>query len=233
MRALYRAATWLLALVVLVGCASSKVTEHKPYQGKLTKPDRIIVYDFAATPSDLPAGVSISGPGFGSAQPTAEQLVLGRKLGAEVAKDLATELRNLGLPATLAAGQPALRVNDIAIVGYFTTVNEGSATERVGLGFGTGAAELKTVVNGFVMTAQGLRPLGSGTVEAGSGKTPGGAAPLVVAVATANPVGLLVSGAAKVYGEASGSETIEGAAERTAQQIAAKLKVAAEKQGWI
>ena len=83
--------------------------------------------------------------------------------------------------------------------------------------FGKGAADLKTVVNGFVMTAQGLSLLGSGGVDAGSGKTPGGAAPLVVAVATGNPLGLVVSGAAKAYGEASGSETIEGAAQRTAK----------------
>jgi hypothetical protein len=66
------------------------------------------------------------------------------------------------------------------------------------------------------MTPQGLQALGSGDVEAGSGKAPGGAVPLVVAVATANPLGLVVSGAAKAYGEASGSETIEGAAKRTA-----------------
>ena len=101
------------------------------------------------------------------------------------------------------------------------------------LGFGSGAAELKTVVKAFVMTAQGLRPLGSGEVEAGSGKMPGGAVPLAVAVATANPVGLVVAGAAKAYGEASGSETIEGAAKRTAQEIADKCRLAAERQGWI
>ena len=82
------------------------------------------------------------------------------------------------------------------------------------LGFGAGGAELKTVVKGFLMTAQGLRALGSGEVEAGSGKMPGGAVPLVVTVATANPLGLVVAGAAKAYGEASGSETIEGAAHR-------------------
>ena len=72
------------------------------------------------------------------------------------------------------------------------------------------------------MTAQGLRALGSGDVDAGSGKMPGGAIPLVVAVATANPIGLVVAGAAKGYGELSGSETIDGAAQRTAHEIALK-----------
>lgn len=83
------------------------------------------------------------------------------------------------------------------------------------------------------MTQKGLRALGSGEVEAGSGKMPGGAVPLVVTVATANPLGLAVAGGVKGYGEISGSETIEGAARRTAQQIAEKIQLTAERLGWI
>jgi hypothetical protein len=234
LKALSSAAPWLFALVVLAGCASSKVTSYQPYEGMIARPDRIIVYDFAATPADLPADVAIAGENLAPSTPqTAQQIAVGRKLGAEIAKDLVIELQNMGLPAVQAAGQPAPRVGDVLIMGYFVSIQEGSATERVVLGFGSGAAKLKTVVKGFLMTAQGLRPLGSGETEAGSGEMPGGAVPLVVAVATANPIGLVVAGAAKAYGEASGSETIEGAARRTAQEIAGKCRVAAEKQGWI
>lgn len=43
----------------------------------------------------------------------------------------------------------------------------------------------------------------------------------------------LVFGAGRAYGEASGSETIEGAARLTAQEIAEKVRATAEKQGWI
>jgi hypothetical protein len=233
LRALISAAPWLFALVVLAGCASSKVTSHQPYEGKIARPDRIIVYDFAATPADLPADVVIAGENLASTPQTAQQIAVGRKLGAEIAKDLVIELQDMGLPAVQAAGQPAPRVGDVLIMGYFVSVQEGGTTERVVLGFGSGAAELKTVVKVFLMTAQGLRPLGSGEIEAGSGKMPGGAVPFAVAIVTGNPVGLVVAGAAKAYGEASGSETIEGAARRTAQEIAGKCRIAAEKQGWI
>jgi hypothetical protein len=139
----------------------------------------------------------------------------------------------MGLPAVQGSGQPAPRPGDGLVVGYFTTVDPGNATERLVLGFGEGGAQLKTVVKGYLMTEQGLRPLGSGEVEAGSGKMPGGAVPLVVAVATANPIGLIVGGAAKGYGELSGTETIEGAAQRTAHEIALKIQATAERQGWI
>jgi hypothetical protein len=83
------------------------------------------------------------------------------------------------------------------------------------------------------MTAQGLRKLGGGELNSGGNKTPGMLAPLAVAAATANPIGLIVVGGMKAYGEESGSSTIEGRAKATADEIAAQLKMAAQKQGWI
>jgi hypothetical protein len=233
MKAVSRIAPWLFAVIVLAGCASSKVTAYQPYEGKIARPDRIIVYDFAVTPSDLPAEVAVAGEGLPSAPQTATQLATGRKLGAEIAKDLVADLQTMGLPAVRAAGEPGPQPGDALVVGYFASVDEGSATKRVVLGFGSGGAELKTIAKGFLMTEQGLRALGSGEVAAGSGKLPGGAIPLAVTIATANPIGLIVSGGVKAYGEMSGSETIEGAARRTADEIASKIRITAEKQGWI
>ena len=232
MKAVRHAAYWLV-VIVLAGCASSNVTEYQPYQGKIHRPDRIIVYDFAATPSDLPTEAAIAGQDLATPPQTAEQVALGRRLGAEIAEDLVGELQTMGLPAVRAVGQPGPRVGDALVVGYFVSVDPGSAAKRVALGFGSGGAELKTVVRGYRATPQGLRALGSGEVEAGSGKLPGGAVPLVITVATANPLGLAVAGAAKTYGEVSGSETIEGAARRTAREIAEKIQLTAERQGWI
>jgi hypothetical protein len=83
------------------------------------------------------------------------------------------------------------------------------------------------------MTAQGLRKLGSGKVEAGASKGPGVAVPLAVAVASGNPLGLIVSSGMKVYGEKSGSSKIEGRAEQTAKEIAEQLKPRFRQQGWI
>lgn len=228
-----RAACWLLLVALLAGCASSEVTAYKPYEGTIAKPDRILVYDVAPTASALAPEVAIAGEGAAPLVLTDEQRALGRQLGSEIATKLVTELQAMGLPAVRAGGAPAPRPGDGLVVGYFATVDAGSATERVALGFGAGGAELKTVVKGYLQTGQGLRALGSGEVAAGSGKMPGGALPLVVAVATANPVGLVVGGAAKAYGEASGSETIEGAAKRTAHEIAVKIEATARKHGWI
>jgi hypothetical protein len=234
MKLLSRAAARLLALGLVAGCASAEITEHQAYQGeKLARPDRIIVHDFTGNPADVPPESPFAAEMAGTVTPTPEQREVGQKLGAQIAEELVADLQGMGLPAVRAAGQPAPQVNDIVLRGYFVSIDEGSAGKRVLVGFGSGEAEMRSAVEGYQMTAQGLRLLGSGEVEAGGSKMPGMAVPLAVLAATANPIGLVVGGGAKLYGEETGSDTIEGAAKRTAEEIAAQLKTAAEEQGWI
>jgi Domain of unknown function (DUF4410) len=234
MTPLGRATPWLLALVVVAGCASTEMTERQRYEGeKLARPDRIIVHDFTADPAEVPPESAFAAELAGAPTPTPEQLEVGRQLGAQVASDLVAELRRMGLPAVTAAEGPPPQPNDIVLRGYFVSVDEGSAGGRVLVGFGAGAAELRTAVEAYQMTADGLRPLARGEIKSGGGKLPGVVVPVAVVAATANPIGLIVGGAAKATGEVTGSETIEGAAERTAKEIAAQLRTAAEQQGWI
>jgi Domain of unknown function (DUF4410) len=228
------AVTWLVAFLVVAGCASTEVTERQRYQGeKLARPDRIIVHDFTGNPADVPPESPFAAELAGTIPPTREQREVGRKLGAQIAKQLVADLQAMGLPAVAAAGQPAPQVDDIVLRGYFVSIDEGSAGKRVLVGFGSGTAEMRAAVEGYQMTAQGLRLLGSGEVRSGGGRLPGMAVPAAVLAATANPIGLVVGGAAKLYGEGTGSDTIEGAAKRTADEIAAQLKTAAEEQDWI
>ena len=139
----------------------------------------------------------------------------------------------MGLPAVQAAGQPQPQPNDIVIKGNFFSIDEGSAAKRILIGFNAGADDVKTAVEAYQMTSQGLRRLGGGESSAEGNKTPGMVAPAVVFAATHNPIGLIVVGAIKLHGQESGSNTVEGDAKRTADEIAARFKVAAEKQGWI
>ena len=234
MKSLSRVAPWLFALVVMTGCASTEIAQHKPYQGeKLARPDRIIIHDFTANPADVPPESPFAARLAGAVSPTPEQRELGRKLGAQIAEDLVADLQGMGLPAVRAEGQPAPQIDDIVLRGYFVSIEEGSAGKRVLVGFGSGAAEMRAAVEGYQATAAGLRLLGSGEVSSAGGGMPGVAAPLAILAATANPIGLVVGGGAKLYGEATGSDTIEGAAKRTANEIAAQLRTAAEEQGWV
>jgi len=57
--------------------------------------------------------------------------------------------------------------------------------------------------------------------------------PIAMTAATGNPIGLIVSSAAKIEGQVSGRTTIEGSARRTAKEIAEEIRAGAQRQGWI
>ena len=80
---------------------------------------------------------------------------------------------------------------------------------------------------------KGLRQIGSRTLSSAGNKTPGMIAPAAVAIATRNPIGMIVVGGMKHYGEVSGSNTLEGRAKAIADAIAEQLKIRFRDRGWI
>lgn len=223
----------VLSVMIVAGCATAKATSQSPRTTeRLPRPENIWIYDFAATSADLPADSALAGQ-YTEVPQTAEQIATGRKLGALIARELVAEIRGWGLPAAAAAPATTPRPNDIVLRGYLISVDKGSAAGRVAIGFGAGGSELQTVIEGYQMTTQGLRRLGSGTVEAKGGKTPGAGLGAVGYLVTGNPLGLIISGGMKAYGEVSGSSTVEGRAKDTAKAIAVELKKRAQAQGWI
>ncbi len=225
----------LVALVVLAGCASTKVTSRQVLvTGQLPRPHQIVVYDFAATPADVPPDSAYANPSYNPAQAqNSEEITAGRQAGSQVAAALVEQIRDMGMQAVQASPGIQPQLNDLVIRGYFISVDEGSTAKRVAIGFGSGASKLVTAVEGYQMTAQGLRKLGSGTVDAAGGKSPGASLGVAGWIVTGSPVGLLVQGGAKAYTEASGQAGIEGRAKATAKEIAKQLKTRFEQQGWI
>jgi hypothetical protein len=151
---------------------------------------------------------------------TAAQIATGRQLGAHIAAQLVEQIRSMGLPAAQAVMGTTPRINDIVLRASLLSINEGSTAERVAIGFGSGASELRTAVEGYQMTARGLRKLGYGTLDASGSKAPGEA------------VGASSSARVKANGE-DGSSKVEGRAKQTAQEIADVLKQRFAQQGWI
>ncbi|MGP0594427.1 DUF4410 domain-containing protein [Nitrospira sp. T9] len=236
MQSFTRLAVSGLVVMLAVGCASTKVTDrHRLMETeKIAKPDRIYVYPFAPTHEDIPSWSTAAEKYAKPSKPlTPEELEVGRKLGALVAKELVTEINEMGVLALEGNEQSLPQLNDLMIIGYFEGVEEGSTVKRLGLGFGSGAAELRTAVEGYQMTNTGPRLLGTGKLDSGGGKMPGLIAPIAVLAATANPIGLIVMGTAKVEGEITGRTKIEGAAKRTAEAIGKELRIRFKEKGLI
>ena len=224
------------ALGVVAGCASTSVVEQtRPANDFIARPNQIWVYDFFADPASVPRDSAIRYElSMPSAPPTAEQIATGRQLGALIAKDLVADIQGMGLPAVQANPGTLLHPGDGIIRGYLVSVEAGGAVKRLVIGFGYGTSEMDTVVEGYVITPNGfLRKLGSGMLSSSGSKTPGAVAPGAVALATGNPVGLIVVGGVKVLGEVSGKNTLEGRAKATADAIAEQLRFRFRDRGWI
>jgi len=199
----------------------------------LAKPARVFVYDFASTPAAVPSDSAIAGLYQQRTTPqTPEEIELGRRFGARVSARLIEELNKNEIAATAAATGPVPLPGDVVIRGEFISIDEGSRMKRMLIGFGAGAAELKTLVEGYVVTTTGLVPLGSAQVETAGGKMPGMLVPIGAGAAMGNvATSVAISGAANVLQEA-GPEGLDAAAKRTAKEIAKVIVKAYEERGW-
>jgi len=227
----------LFAILMTAGCASTEMTRQETFfTGQLQWPGNILVYDFAATPAEVPADFTLAGQYSAHVTPqTAGQIAAGRLLGTEIAAELVGQIHGMGMPAQRAPAGTKPQNNDLVIRGCLLSINEGNAAKRVTIGFGYGASELRTATEVCQMTVQGLRKLESNTMDSSSSKAPGAALGLGAAtfIVTANPAGLIISGGTKVYWEASGHNKIECRADATAREIAMVLKQQFQEQGWI
>lgn len=229
-------ASGLLVTTMLTGCASTKFTPNQAISTeRLPRPNQIWIYDFTFDPAEVPADSALTNAEAPATPPTAEEIALGHALGAGIASNLVSEIQTMGMPAAevTAGTKPKMTDNDIVVRGYLVSVDQGSRAKRMTIGFGAGGSELTTLLEAYQMTPTGLRKLGSATVDAGGGKGPGGAVGAAMWVVTGSPVGLVVGGGVKIYGEASGKATIEGRAKATAKEIGERIKVKFQQQGWI
>ena len=224
----------LITFALTAGCASTTVSNRQQVvTGSIPRPAQIWVYPFAATPADVPPESSLYGQAPNGEPQTAEQIAEGHQLAASIASQLVQQINAMGMPAALGSAGTRPQLNDLVIEGSILSVQQGSAAERVAIGFSAGQSEMKVAVEGFQMTASGLRKLGSGDVGSTGNKTPGVGVGLAVLVATHNPAGLIISSGMKAYGETSGSNTIQGRATAISKEVADALKKRFQEQGWI
>jgi hypothetical protein len=227
----------LVSLIIITGCASGKVTKRQSnvQNEQIPRPDKIFVHDFAVTTDEVSEPLIMDGNVIiQDSTQSVEETQRAKLLAVEIANNLVTDISGMGLQAFLAGPNDKPQPGDIVLKGQFLTIDEGAAAKRVLIGFGAGSGELTVRIEAYQMTANGLRKLGSGDITAAGGKKPGALVPALVAVATDNPVGLIVSSALSIKGEKKGgSETLEGAAKRVAEVIAEELETVFKSRRWI
>lgn len=230
-------AACLCTALLVVGCAGADVSNQQrnvAADAIILKPARAIVYDFASTPAGIPPDSAIAGLYRERTTPqTPDEIELGRRLGALVSARLIEELNENGITAIAAATGPVPHPGDAVIRGEFVTIDKGNRAKRMLIGFGAGSAKLETLVEGYVVTTGGLVPLGSAQIETSGGKKPGMLVPMGAGAAAGNVArSVAISGASNILQE-GGSESLEGAAKRTAKEIAKVIVKAYKERGWL
>ncbi|TXH37886.1 MAG: DUF4410 domain-containing protein [Rhodospirillaceae bacterium] len=234
---MFRIPVALVMALVLAGCASTDadITKSNGANMRLPFPSKILVYDFAISPSEVSPESAAAGQLNGAqdaSKESAEQERLEREVASIVADDVARRLRDLGLPATRWHGAPPAGTNLYAIEGQFVTIDEGSAFKRMIIGFGSGGTEVRALVQAYYISNGQKTVVGEAEVSAESSKKPGLAATLPISAALSAPAAAF--GIQTGIGVVSEINTdVQKGAEETAEAIVELLKPRMEAQGWI
>jgi hypothetical protein len=226
----------LAALLLVASCGPTKVKTTEEYTGKLPRPDRILVYDFAVSPDEIKHDTGLSAEIVRAVEGTPrtpDELKIGHAVAGALAKELVKEIQGFGLPAERAAGAPSAEKGTLLIEGQFVSVDQGNRTERVVIGFGAGRTDVKAHVQVYEMTAGGLQKVEEMQADAKSARKPGMAVMMGAgAVAGHLLMSAAVSGGLSASGEVSW-ETVEADARRLAKKVAKELGQFFVQQGWI
>lgn len=231
------AAAGILA-TALAACAPTKLSVT-PEQGSLEQlpaPSRILVYTFAVSPDEvqLTKGIEPEIAQAMSGTPRTEQEIkLGRAVAQTIADEIVSQIQQMGLAASRAAGTPPAYGNNALIEGQLLSIDEGNQTERVVIGLGFGRSNVAANVQVSSKNEGSTTPIESMMVNAESGDMPGAAETMGVGGITGH---LTLSAATTTVGQFANyglSASASAEAKRLGDKVATELKAVFQQQGWL
>ncbi|HVP30298.1 MAG TPA: DUF4410 domain-containing protein [Myxococcota bacterium] len=230
------AAALLVAAAALVGCAPTNVKPTYERESRTTRPQQVIVYDFAVSPDEvqldrgLEADVTRLAEGT---SPSADKLQIAHAAAQAASEQLVQKINAMGMPAIRATGMPLSWYDSAVLEGQFVSLSQGSSTERDLIGLGFGRSDVRANVQLYDAASGKLVRLASFQADAKSGYKPGMAETMGAGAAAGH---LAVSAAVSVAGDVGSellSDTVKADAERLADAVAKQLQPYFAQQGWI
>ena len=201
-----------LAIVIFTGCASQEAyTPPVIVIEKPTRPSHILVQNFAVAPADIPIDAPLGARLANGAAASSEQLAMDRKLGTDMAAQLITALREIGLSAERPVPGTAPQVNDVVVRGCFVSKHGTNAPKPLTVGFDFEALELLTMVEPYQVTPQGVR---HGLITSN------------------NPSGIITTSGITTGDKASIRARLDIWTAQAVKEIAESLKSVFQEQGW-
>ena len=122
----------VLALIGLMGCASSNIHQGYESHWRPARPNVVLVYKFGVAEGSVSENQSIAAKGINSfSLNTAEerQVELSREVQEMLTQDLVDGINRLGMAARVADGSPPPD-NALLVQGQFTNIDEGNRLRR-------------------------------------------------------------------------------------------------------
>jgi hypothetical protein len=217
-------------MVFLSGCAGATVSGEGA-KGPMVKPDMIVVNRFAVTPSEvqLDRGLLVTAMREnGDRSLSEEELRVGHLVSERLSKALVKELGNVGITATEGSPQVNISPSTVVLNGEFVTIDQGDQTQRVWVGFGLGGSEVRTRIQAI----QDGKLVAQAETATHSSLKPG----MLVSIgagAAAESGATVAMGAAGTGVSEAFLANVEADAQRTAKEIAKKIKDAYVDRGWL
>ena len=221
----------ILIVGAIFGCAETTVTPTVRPNGPLPKPDMIVVHNFAVTPSEVRLDKGMVATALRDSQnadPNDEEIRIGHMVSERLAQSLVSELRKAGIAAARSSGMVHPSPTTAVLTGEFVTIDEGNQTTRVWIGFGLGGSQLCT----RIQIAQGGRMVAEAQTATNSNLKPGMLASLGVGAATESGA-VMVAGAGTSAANEAFFATVQADADRTAREVAARIRQAYMNRGWL
>lgn len=237
------ASAWRLICATAVAalaasCASTSVRPaFEASAANLSKPKRILVYDFAISTKDVTENQSLfkqAANSFDSTTQTQREFEIAKQVRDRMSEDLVAGILELGIPAQRAYGQPPTLPDTLVLIGEFENVDEGNRLRRMVIGFGAGGSYVDTRMQLMVPSAGSFRVLTQFSTHADSGHMPGAAVTMGAGAAAQGGVTAGMAAANVAMSGIKGYRSdVERMAGRSADEAVAYLSEYFAKQGWI
>jgi len=221
-------------LMLAASCARTNVEYVGAESRPMPRPERILVHPFGVSPDQVALDQTIGlrlQEIIGAKTDDSERLRIAQELSGIVAQRLAGDLQSKGFDAAVASAGTLPGVRTLEIDGQFLSVDQGSQRQRMIIGFGMGASEVRVLVQAFEVTEAGRALVDDFYIETQSSRRPG-MGPMAGggAVAGNAAAAVALSGTTALVG--ARAQTVEADAQNLADRVAAELQKFFAQQGW-
>ncbi len=237
-RGLAQIVVLVASAVILDACARTVILrESKMVDFGLPRPEKIVVYDFALTETEVRESRGPLKKMFRFDEPAGgpeseREQEIGRHAAKVLGDELVQGLRGLGFSVERKPRGTTIGDRQLLIDGEFLDVDEGNRLKRLVIGFGAGASRVDTEAHAYY-GPEGRKLLDFGT-HADSGKMPGAAATMGAgAVVTGGVTAGMAATAAGTGAVKEYHSEVERMAAHSADQAVAYLSEFFARQGWI